>query len=105
MSLLSKKQSIGYILKSFSETDFLTLDKFILAAYYTLSVHKGYEDVSIEDMSEFTDRITEAMELSMDQHIQVKMLLERIVSTFNENEAEEFYNEFVTDNMIDKFYK
>jgi len=105
MSLLSKKQSIGYILRSFSETDFLTVKDFLEAIYITLYVHADIDELTIDDTLELMDRITLEMSLSMNEHIQVKTYLERNLVNYTYYQAEKFYDEFVTDEILRKFYK
>jgi len=105
MSLLNKKQSIGYILRSFSETDFLTVKDFLEAIYITLYLHEDMDELTIDDTLELMDRITLEMSLNMNEHIQVKTYLKRNIEKYTYYQAEKFYNEFVTDEIMRKFYK
>lgn len=99
MSYLTRKQSIGLILKSFSETDFLTLKQFLEAIYTTLIIVND-EELSIEDTFDYMDQITLEMDLSMDEHIQAKRLLRRSFEKYAYYLGEKFYNEFVTDEIL-----
>lgn len=100
MSYLTSKQSVGYILKAISNVDSLTLEPFIKAIYVTLDTVDSEAKHSNTDTMESLDYVLVHLDLSEDQNKQTRKDLYNHFDIYTPDEAEEFYNQFVTESIL-----
>lgn len=105
MKELTKEQSIGYIVKAFSSIDELTLEQFIQSIFSTLTEIYNNNHLNKTSVMIFVDDILDKLDLLEEQQIQVKSRLYLYINIFSIEEAEGFYRQYVSEEILNKFYK
>lgn len=105
MKELTKEQSIGYIVKAFSSIDELTLEQFIQSIFTTLTVINSNSNLNNTSVMILSDEILDLLDLSVEQRIQVKSRLYFYIDIYTLEEAEGFYDQYVTEDILNMFYR